>query len=400
MTGPAKPESTGHSFIPAQARSMLLFLVVLTVASQVGMQGWVTLFNNFAVERAGFGGFEVGLVQGVREIPGFLSLLVVYVLLVLPEHRIAALAVAILGVGVALTGLFPSFWGLVATTLVMSFGFHYYETVNMSLTLQYFDKGTAPLVFGRLRSVTGMSNIGVGLAVLGASRVMDYAGIYAVLGAVVCAAGLWALGRDPSHRGVPMQRKKMVLRRRYWLYYVLTFLAGARRQVFMAFAIFLLVKKFGMGVTEITALFILNNTINVVANPLIGKAINRFGERVLLTIEYATVTAVFCAYAFSDSKLLICILYVVDQLVINFAMCVSTYFQKVGDPADIAPTMAVGFTINHIAAVVIPMVGGALWLWDARMVFLGGAALSLCSLTAAQFIKTPKREEDHPVHAK
>lgn len=400
MTGPAKPETKGQGLIPAQARSMLLFLVILTMASQVGMQGWVTLFNNFAVERAGFGGFEVGLVQGVREIPGFLSLLVVWVLLVLPEHRIAAAAVAILGVGVGITGLFPSFWGLVATTLVMSFGFHYYETVNMSLTLQYFDKGTAPLVFGRLRSVTGMSNIAVGLAVLGASRFMDYAGIYAVLGVAVCAAGLWALTRDPSHRGAPAQRKKMILRRRYWLYYLLTFLAGARRQVFMAFAIFLLVKKFGMGVTEITGLFILNNTINVVANPLIGKAINRFGERVLLTIEYATVTAVFCAYAFSDSKLLICCLYVVDQLVINFAMCVSTYFQKVGDPADIAPTMAVGFTINHIAAVVIPMVGGALWLWDARMVFLGGAALSLCSLTAAQFIKTPRREEDHVVHAK
>lgn len=402
MTQPdqAKPASPLQGLIPGEARRMLLFLVILTAASQVGMQGWITLFNNFAVERAGFGGFEVGLVQGVREIPGFLSLLVVWVLLVLPEHRIAAAAVAILGVGVGMTGLFPTFWGVVFTTLVMSFGFHYYETVNMSLTLQYFDKSTAPLVFGRLRSVTGMSNIAVGLTVLAASRVTDYAGIYAVLGAVVCVAGLWALTRDPSHRGAPMQRKKMVLRRRYWLYYVLTFLAGARRQVFMAFAIFLLVKKFGMGVGEITGLFILNNTINVVANPLIGKAINRFGERALLTIEYATVTAVFCAYAFSDSKLLICCLYVLDQLVINFAMCVSTYFQKVGDPADIAPTMAVGFTINHIAAVVIPMVGGALWLWDARMVFLGGAALSLCSLLAAQFIRTPRREEDQIVHAK
>ncbi len=381
------------ALIPAEARRMLVFLVILTAASQVGMQGWITLFNNFAVERAGFGGFEVGLVQAVREIPGFLALLVVWVLLVLPEHRLAALSIAVLGLGVAITGLLPSFWGLVFTTLVMSFGFHYYETVNMSLTLQYFDKGTAPLVFGRLRSVTGVSNIAVGLTVLAASRAMDYAGIYAILGGVVAVAGLWACAQDPSHRGAPPQRRKMVLRRRYWLYYLLTFLAGARRQVFLAFAIFLLVKKFGMGVGEITGLFILNNTINVVANPLIGRAINRFGERALLSIEYATVTAVFCVYAFSDSKALVACLYVLDQLVINFAMCVGTYFQKVGDPQDIAPTMAVGFTINHIAAVVIPVIGGALWLWDARLVFLGGAALSLCSLVAAQFIKTPRR---HP----
>ena len=379
--------------LAAHARRMLIFLIILTAASQIGMQGWITLFNNFAVERAGFGGLEVGLVQSVREIPGFLSLLVVYVLLVLPEHRVVALSIAALGLGVGITGLFPSFWGLAATTLVMSFGFHYYETLNMSLTLQYFDRSQAPLVFGRLRSVTGISNIVVGLTVLLASRFMDYVGIYAILGGVVAAAGLWALTQDPSHAGLPVQRKKMILRRKYSLFYVLTFLAGARRQVFLAFAIFLLVKKFGLGLTEITALFILNNLINVFANPLIGRAINRFGERTLLTLEYSIVCAVFLVYAFSDSKLLVACLYVLDQLVINFAMCVNTYFQKIGEPEDISPTMAVGFTINHIAAVVIPVIGGALWLWDARLVFVGGAALSLCSLVAAQFIRTPRRTE-------
>lgn len=387
------PAKTASLNIDASARRMFAFLVVLTAASQVGMQGWVTLFNNFAVERAGFGGFEVGLVQSVREVPGFLALLVVYVLLVLPEHRIVALAITTLGLGVGLTGLFPSFSGLVCTTLIMSFGFHYYETLNMSLTLQYFDRGQAPLVIGRLRSVTGLSNIAVGVAVLVAARFLDYSGMYAVIGVVVAAAGLWALTRDPTHRNVPPQRRKMFLKRTYWLFYVLTFLAGARRQVFMTFAVFLLVKKFGMGVTEITGLFILNNTVNVFANPLIGRAINRFGERALLTVEYLTTICIFTVYAFSDSKWLVAGLYVIDQLVFNFAMCVNTYFQKIGEPQDIAPTMAVGFTINHIAAVVIPVVGGALWLWDARLVFLGGVGLSVCSLLAAQQIRAPRREE-------
>jgi len=393
------PAKTAPLNIDASARRMFAFLVVLTAASQVGMQGWVTLFNNFAVERAGFGGFEVGLVQSVREAPGFLALLVVYVLLVLPEHRIVALAITTLGLGVGLTGLFPSFSGLVCTTLIMSFGFHYYETLNMSLTLQYFDRGQAPLVIGRLRSVTGLSNIAVGVAVLVAARFLDYAGMYAVIGVVVAAAGLWALTRDPTHAGAPQQRRKMFLKRTYWLFYVLTFLAGARRQVFMTFAVFLLVKKFGMGVTEITGLFILNNTVNVFANPLIGRAINRFGERALLTVEYLTTICIFSAYALSDSKWLVAGLYVIDQLVFNFAMCVNTYFQKIGEQRDIAPTMAVGFTINHIAAVVIPVIGGALWLWDARLVFLGGVGLSVCSLIAAQQIRTPKRDEEVVVHA-
>lgn len=389
----SEPAIAPPNFAAAQARRMLFFLMVLTAASQIGMQGWITLFNNFAVERAGFGGFEVGVVQAVREIPGFLSLLVVYVLLVLPEHRIVALAITTLGLGVALTGFLPSFWGLTLTTLIMSFGFHYYETLNMSLTLQYFDRSEAPLVFGRLRSVTGMSNIAVGVTVLLAAHYLDFTGIYAILGGVVVLAGLWGLTQDPSHAGAPVQRKKMILRKKYTLYYILTFLAGSRRQVFLAFAIFLLVKKFNMGLTEITALFILNNAINVFANPLIGRAINRFGERTLLTFEYVIVAAVCMAYAFSDSKLLVCSLYVLDQLVINFAMCITTYFQKIGEPEDIAPTMAAGFTINHIAAVVVPVIGGALWLWDARLVFFCGTALALCSLTATQFIRTPEAQE-------
>lgn len=384
---------TPPTAIPAQARRMFLFLIILTIASQVGMQGWITLFNNFAVERAGFGGFEVGLVQSMREVPGFLSLLVVFVLLVLPEHRIVALAITTLGVGVGLTGFFPSVGGLIFTTLIMSFGFHYYETLNMSLTLQYFGRSEAPLVFGRLRSVTGISNIVVGLTVLVASRYMDFLGIYAILGVVVAGAGLWALTQDPSRKGMPVQRKKMFLRKKYALYYILTFLAGARRQIFLAFAVFLLVKKFNMSLTEITLLFIVNNLINVFANPLIGKAINKYGERTLLSLEYAIILVVFFVYAYSDSKPLVLCLYVVDQLVINFAMCINTYFQKIGDPQDISPTMAAGFTINHIAAVIIPVLGGALWLWDASLVFVGGAALALCSLIATQFIRTPEQEE-------
>lgn len=385
------PQASPPQDVAAHARRMFYFLIVLTIASQVGIQGWASLFNNFAVERAGFGGFEVGVTQSLREVPGFLSLLVVYVLMVLPEHRVVALAIVALGAGLGLTGLFPSFWGIAATSILMSFGFHYYETLNMSLTLQYFDRSQAPLVFGRLRSVTALSNIAVGLGVLAATRFLDYPAIYGLLGGCVVLAGLWALTKNPSHAGMPVQRKKMFLKRKYSVYYALTFLAGARRQVLTTFAVFLLVKKFGMGVTEITALFLLNNIVNVFANPLIGRAINRFGERGLLTFEYAIVALVFTTYAYSDSKLLVCSLYVIDQLFFNFAMCVGTYFQKIAEPEDLSPTLAAGFTINHIAAVAIPVAGGALWLWDPRLVFLGGVVLSLCSLVVVQFIRTPEK---------
>ncbi|MFH1964789.1 MAG: MFS transporter, partial [Acidobacteriota bacterium] len=114
---------------------MYRFLILLTVAAALGLQFWRTLFNNFAVEVASLEGFQVGIIQSVREVPGFLALLAVYAMLVIREHRLSALSILVLGVGVGVTGFSPSYYGLVFTTLIMSFGFHYYETTNQSLTL-------------------------------------------------------------------------------------------------------------------------------------------------------------------------------------------------------------------------------------------------------------------------
>ncbi len=368
------------------ARRMFLFLLVLTVASALGFQGWRTLINNFAVEVGGLSGFDMGLVQSIREIPGFLALLVIYLLLFISEHRLGALSVLIMGLGVALTGLLPTTSGIILTTLIMSFGFHYYETVNQSLTLQYFDYGTAPLVFGRLKSLGAATNILVGVLIFLLSSWLSYAQLFAVLGGIVVLAGAWCLTRDPSDKELPPQRREMVFRKRYWLFYVLSLLAGSRRQIFVAFAVFLLVKKFDFSVQEITILFVVNNVIGYFANPLIGRAVNRFGERAVLSLEYAVLIVVFLTYAYTDSRLVVACMYIVDHLVFNFSMAIRTFFQKIADRQDIAPSMAVGFTINHVAAVAIPALGGILWLVDYRIVFLGGVGLALGSLALTQLI--------------
>ena len=151
--------------IKVKKNPMYRYLIVLTICSSMGLQTWQTLFNNFAVDVAGLDGHHIGMIQSVREIPGFLALLAVYVIMFMREHRLSALSILFLGLGIGLTGLFPSFSGLLITTLVMSFGFHYYETTNMSLTLQYFDGGTSPWVFGKQRSVAAASNIAVGISI-------------------------------------------------------------------------------------------------------------------------------------------------------------------------------------------------------------------------------------------
>jgi len=367
---------------------MFLYLVVLTIGSTVGLQTWSTLFNNFAVDLAGLSGGQVGMIQSIREIPGFLALLAVFVIRWIPEHRLSALSILLLGAGLAATGFFPSFAGLALTTLVSSFGFHYYETTNMSLTLQYFKKHESPWVFGRLTSLAAATSIAIGLMIWGMTAFLRFEQVYLVVGALIAAAGLWALTRDPSDPQAPLQRKQMVLRRRYWLFYFLTFMAGARRQIFIAFAVLLLVQKFHYTVQEVTILFVINNSINYFLSPLVGRSILRFGERKILSLEYLSVIVLFTSYAVTDSRLLVGLIYILDQAFFTFAVAIRTYFQKVADPRDIAPSMAVGFTINHVAAVFLPAIGGMVWMIDYRIPFFAGAAMGAVSLLAVQKIRT------------
>jgi len=369
---------------------MFRYLAILTIASHIGLQGWRTLINNFAVELGHLEGNQIGMIQSVREIPGLLALLAVFVMMIVREHKLSALSILTLGMGVGLTGFFPDFYGIMITTLVMSFGFHYFETTNQSLTLQYFDEKISPWVLGKLRSLASASNIGVGLFILLLSYALNYLQIYLIIGLIILIVGIWGVLQDPTEKEMIPQRNKMVFRKKYRLFYFLTFMAGARRQIFVAFAVFLLVKKFQFTIQEVTGLFIINNIINYFLSPIIGKAIIKYGERRVLSLEYFSLIIIFIIYAFTDSKTIVIILYILDHIFFNFAIAIRTYFQKVGDPRDFASSMAVGFTINHIAAVFIPAMGGILWMVNYRIPFLAGAFMSLISLAAVQKIPLQK----------
>lgn len=367
-------------------KKMYFFLVLLTVISYCGLRVWMTLFNNFAVEEANFNGAMIGSLQSIREIPGFLALLVVFMLPFISEHRLASLSVILLGIGISATGFFPSYTGLIITTLLMSFGFHYFETLNQSLTLQYFSKHESPVIFGKLRAYAAITSIVMGGLIFVLAQWMTYLQMFLLFGVVVIIGGIYSLFIDPSDKKIPAQHHKMIVRKKYWLFYVLTMMAGARRQIFVAFSVFLLVKKFEFSITEISILFVINNLINYLISPSIGRMIRTFGERKVLSLEYAALIPIFLVYAFSDSKWVVGIMYILDHIFFNFAIAVKTFFHKIGDPQDIAPSMAVGFTINHIAAVSFPVIGGLLWMIDSSIPFVVGATFSFISLVFVQFI--------------
>ncbi len=375
-------------FTEARWRTPEMLLLLMAAAAPISFGTWSALLNNFAIERAAFTGAEMGILQSLREIPGFLAFTVVWLLLLMREQVFAVVTLALLGIGTAITGYFPFVVGLYATTILSSIGFHYYETMQTSLTMQWIDKKRAPLVFGRIIAVGGFASLLTFGMVYGASDLMDFdfPAIYLLGGAATIAIALVAWLAWPRIEAHVEQRKHLVLRRRYWLYYALNFAAGARRQIFVVFAGFLMVEKFGYTVAEISLLFLLNCAINMVLAPQIGRLIGRWGERRALIFEYIGLIGVFTAYAFVESASWAAGLYVVDHLFFALAIAMRTYFQKIADAADIAPTAGVAFSINHITAVVIPVVFGFVWLTSPAAVFLAGSAIAVVSLALALLV--------------
>jgi len=367
-----------------------VFLALASIVMSVTFAGWMAMLNNFVIEQAAFTGAEIGMLQSLREIPGFLAFTAVFVLLVFTEQVFALISLCVLSIGVAITGLFPSIYGLYATTVLMSIGFHYYETLNTSLSLQWFKKDEAAAKLGKLMSIkSAASLLCYGLIWLGFSLFStSYQVMYLFFGLSGLFLTLWLAFSMPKFPMEHAQHKKIILRKRYSLYYFLTFLAGARRQIFVVFAGFLMVEKFGYSVQQITVLYMINHVINFFLAPKIGQWIAKVGERKALTLEYLGLITVFIGYALVESANIAAALYIIDHLFFAMAIALKTYFQKIADPKDIASSAGVSFSINHIAAVVIPATFGLIWLYDTSLVFYAGAAFAVISLTASQFIKT------------
>ena len=363
-------------------------LVLMSVAMTIGFATWMALLNNFVIEKAAFTGAEIGLLQSIREIPGFLAFTAVFVLLILKEQTFAYLSLALLGIGVAITGYLPSVFGLYFSTFIMSVGFHYYETLKQSLSLQWFSIDEAPAMLGKLiaassaASLAAYSFLWLAMDQLG----LSYRAIYLVGGFVCLCLTLFMWLAFPRFKSKTPQRKHLLMRKRYWLYYALTFMGGARRQIFTVFAGFLMVEKFGYSVSDIAALFIINHLFNWAFSGRIGALVGRIGERRALTFEYCGLFCVFTAYAFVNDATWAAGLYVADHLFFSLAIAIKTYFQKIADQADMASTASVAFTINHVAAVVIPALFGLVWLVSPMAVFLMGSGMSVLSLLLARNI--------------
>ena len=372
-------------------------LILMSIAMPIAFNAWSAMLNNFVVEKAAFTGVEIGILQSLREVPGFLSFTLIFVLLVIKEQTFAVFSLALLGLGVCLTGFFPTVYGLYFTTVLMSIGFHYFEAVKQSLSLQWLSKEEAPIILGKLLAVGSLTSLIVYgcLWTLLEFFQLPYWINFAIEGVICIFLALVMFIFYPAFPSKVEQNQNLVLRKRYWLYYLLTFLSGARRQIFVVFAAFLMVEKFGYSASQVTLLFLVNYAFNYLFAEKIGSLIGKFGERRALTFEYIGLIIVFIAYGLVENATVAAFLYILDHMFFALAIAITTYFQKIADPKDMASNAGVSFTINHIAAIVVPALLGLVWMWSHSLVFYIGAIFALLSLIAAQFIpKSPSPENE------
>jgi len=365
-----------------------VLLLVMAFIMSLTFAVWNVLLNNFVIESAQFSGREIGILQSLREVPGFLAFTAIYLLLFIREQKFAYLFLGVMSLGVIATGNFPSEYGLYLTTVIMSIGFHYFETVNQSLTLQWIGKDKAAYFMGKALSVKAAGSL---LAYSLVWLLMEYFGVsynfvYMLFGLIGFIAVVFIWLSFPQFAQPHIQHKKLILRKEYWIYYALTFLSGARRQIFIVFAGFMMVEKFSYTVSEISLLFIVNYLFNIMFAAKIGAWIGKVGERKALSVEYIGLIVVFLGYALVENGHFAAALYVIDHLFFAMAIASKSYLQKIADPKDLSATAGVSFTINHIAAVIIPVVLGLLWLTSPQLVFYIGVLFAVCSLIISQLI--------------
>ena len=334
-------------------------LVTLTALFAFGFAVYNGIFQNFARERLAMRPDGLGMLESLREVPGLLTAFTAGTLVALAEPRVAGLALAVCGIGIGLTGQMGSYWPLVGVTVLWSVGFHLWMSVQPAITMSLSKADEGGRRLGQMAGISAATTVAALAFTVVAKQWAPYAALFLLAGVSIVFGAV--LGFRLSTHGHTAPRSRLVYRREYRLYYWLNFLEGCRRQIFMTFASFTLIAVYRTPVQTMLILALLNATALALAAPIVGRWIDRIGERPLMTGYYLVLALVFTGYAVVGIPAILYALYVVDALLSSFAVGLTTYLNSIVRTGDLTPSLAMGLTMNHVAAVVVPVTGGILW---------------------------------------
>ena len=337
---------------------IILALTVFFARLGQGMQGGVS--TNFLVHDLGLGGDRVLWLAGVREIPGLGLMFLAALMMRLPQSRRAFLSLLLMGLGYGSYALVHSYTALITVALIASVGFHNWMPLRSSLGMGLVGRERSGRVLGRLNSVGSLASIGGMLVIvffserIGLRPFFVFGGIFLIIAAMV-------VSRLPKEIGANTEKvPRIVLRKRYWLFYVLTFFEGSRTQVFYTFGAWVLVNNYDFNAQRISILLIISGIVNFFLSPRMGDWIDRFGERRTLATSYFALVLVFIGYATIHNAWILGALYITINFLVMFRIGLHTYVNRIAPKEDLSPTLSAGVSINHITSVGMSLVAGAL----------------------------------------
>ena len=376
-------------------KATIIRLIAGNLFLYFGFNVWRGLFNNFAIEELAVRADQIGLIQSIREIPGLLGFWLAFLALVLSEMQVLSLSTVVMGLGLIASAWADSWVTLIVGTLITSVGFHAFYPYSSAIALKVSaGRGTTRLL-GNMRAAGALAAVAATAMVLVATKFWAYRTIFIVAGVITTIGGLAIWRREQSSDG--RQRQRIVFRRRYWLYYVLTFLMGSRRHIFTTFAIFLLVEKFHLPAQQTALLLLVNNVLGIVVFRYMGDFVGRVGERWALTGNFLLLIMIFLGYAYLDSLPVLAVFFVLDHLLFGLNLALESYFQRIAiSPEEVTGNMSMAQTINHLAALFVPVAGGLIWeTYGPRATFLSGVSIAVVTLVFTQFMRSePKSPQE------
>ncbi len=345
--------------------------------------------TNFATEIIHITPLWIGRVEAVRELPGFLSVFVAALTMRIAEPLLGAIALTLLAGGIAAYATVQGMPSFLAWSLVWSVGIHTWMPVASSMTLNLADEGSKGKQLGKMNAFGSVGSLLGMITVAKLAHNLSYqtwfiaAGIMITVGAAIVLTMRRDIGK--------MDKPRLVWKPKFRRYYILSLLEGGRRQVFFTFAPYTLAKVYNAPLELIAKLFVINGIVSFIGAPLIGQLIDKIRERRILLVSYTCLIAVFLCYALVKQRYVLCALYCLDNLLFLSTTCLTTYVQRIASPKDLMPTLSMGVTMNHVAAVMVPLIGGMLWSrFSYPVMFFAGAAIVLISLFSVVGMKENK----------
>ncbi|MHB0857573.1 MAG: MFS transporter [Anaerolineae bacterium] len=316
--------------------------------------------TNFFVDVLGLGGSQVLWLAGVREIPGLILVFIAALIMYLPLSHRAAASLLLMGIGYGLYAVVNSYVALLAMAVVASLGFHTWMPLHSSLALSLAVKEQSGRVMGSLSAVGALASLaGMGVVALFALMV-PLRGFFLVGGAVTILAGVLVARIPRSIGDAGRSQKRILFKRRYWLYYVLTLFEGSRTQVFGTFGTLILVRNYGLDARQISLILLASGLTNLLMAPRLGRMLDLVGERVTLSVSYVLLALCFIGYATVHNAWFLAAMLIGINLLVTLSIGLSTYVNRIAPPEELTPTLSAGVSVNHITSVGMSLLAGSL----------------------------------------